>query len=177
MADNVTTPFGVIATKDDGSSTHTQRQLLRALVAGGGGAMMDLIATAINGLQVDVTRVQGNVAVTGPLTNAQLLAAILSMVEPPMATVTNVAVAASAAAVDLAAAIGSGTNRRALRIFNNSDKNLYIREGAVATLAAFTVKVKPGGYWEMPGPPHNLRVSGIWEAGPTGDAQVTEGRG
>lgn len=177
MADNITLPVGVVATKEGPGGAQSQRILIQALQTGGGGALIDLLASVANGLQVDVTRVQGSVAVTGPVTNAQLIAAILSVVEPPMATVTNVAVAASAVAVDLAAAISSGTNRRALRIYNNSDKSLYVREGAVATLTAWTVKLGPGDYWEMPGPPHNLRVSGIWEAAPTGNAQVTEGRG
>jgi len=183
VGDNVATPFGTISSKER-NGAQVQNVNLQALLAGGGGALTDLIASVLNGLQVDVTRVQGNVAVTGPVTLAELVTLILQTVEVPLNSITTTPVPASAAAVDLAAAIVSGGSRRTLRIYNFSTSYLFIREGAVATLATWGVRVKPYGYYEMPLPPHDFRVSGIWGTefaaavvGPTGSAMVVEGKG
>lgn len=69
----------------------------------------------------------------------------------------------------------ANANRRGLYIFNDSDQILYIKFGATATITDFTVKVAAGGFYEMPpGPVYTGIVDGIWAAGSTGAAQVTE---
>lgn len=85
------------------------------------------------------------------------------------ATVTSVN--ASAASVTLKAANAS---RHGLLIFNDADKALYLKYGATASATSFTVKIAAGGYSEMPQPIYQGVVDGIWEAGPTGAARVTE---
>ena len=68
----------------------------------------------------------------------------------------------------------ANTSRRGLLIFNDADKPLLLKYGAVASPTSFTVKIAAGGYWEMPQPVYQGIIDGIWEAGPTGAARVTE---
>lgn len=78
---------------------------------------------------------------------------------------------ASASSVTLRAA---KAGRRGLIIYNDADKDLYVKYGATASATSFTVKVLAGGYWEMPIPIYTGVVDGIWASGPTGAARITE---
>ncbi len=80
-------------------------------------------------------------------------------------------VAASATNVTLKAA---NTGRRGLLVFNDADKVLDVKYGATASSSSFTVQIAAGGYWEMPQPVYTGIVDGIWAAGPTGSARITE---
>ena len=79
MADNLTTQSGTPATvpsasviaTDDVGGVHFQRV---KLVDGTADSSVAIAGDATNGLDVDVTRVQGTVAVSGPLTDTQLRA-------------------------------------------------------------------------------------------------------
>ena len=80
MADNLTTqsatpatvPSASVIATDDVSGVHFQRV---KLVDGTLDSNVGIAGDATNGLDVDVTRVQGTVAVSGPLTDTQLRAA------------------------------------------------------------------------------------------------------
>ena len=80
-------------------------------------------------------------------------------------------VVSSATNVTLQAA---NENRRMWSVFNDSDKDLYLKWGATATSTSYTVKVPPGAYYEMTLPVYNGVIDAIWAAGPTGSARVTE---
>ena len=79
MADNLTTQSGTPATvpsasviaTDDVAGVHFQRV---KLVDGTADSSVAIAGDATNGLDVDVTRVQGTVTVSGPLTDTQLRA-------------------------------------------------------------------------------------------------------
>lgn len=97
---------------------------------------------------------------------------IFSGISPvPAASATLSNVAASATSVTLKAA---NSLRRGLFIFNDADKALSLKYGATASASSFTVEIAAGGYWEMPQPIYQGIVDGIWEAGPTGAARITE---
>jgi len=90
---------------------------------------------------------------------------------PKAASATVTSVADSASAVTLAASNGS---RKALLVFNDSASTLYVKFGSAAALSDYTVKVLPGGYYELPQPMYTGIVTGIWSADSTGAARVTE---
>ncbi|MFK0732081.1 MAG: hypothetical protein ACFKPT_13860 [Gloeotrichia echinulata GP01] len=68
--------------------------------------------------------------------------------------------------------IAANTSRKGATIWNESAFNMYIEFGAVASLTAFTVKLLPSGYYEVP-----FNYAGvlacIWD-GVNGNALVRE---
>jgi hypothetical protein len=89
---------------------------------------------------------------------------------PSTAAVTTVP--ASAAVVTLAAAKAT---RFGLIVVNNttSTSTLCMKFGSAASLSSWSVRIEPGGYWEMPPRYYTGIVTGIW-SNATGDAHVTE---
>ncbi len=86
-------------------------------------------------------------------------------------------VASSATVVDLLAA---NVNRRGAMVQNDTDKTLYLKLGTAASATSYTVALGPkdangvGDYYELPQPVYVGLITGIWAAGPTGSARVTE---
>ena len=59
-------------------------------------------------------------------------------------------------------------------VFNDSTANLFVKFGVTASTSSFTVKIAPGGYYEMPTTPtYQGQIDGIWDAA-NGNARVTE---
>lgn len=93
------------------------------------------------------------------------------------ATTTVTSVAQSGVVVTLQAALAT---RKMLQIYNDPQANrrLFIKHGAGASLVDYTVSVPANGYYELPvcagGGVYAGIVTGIWTAGGTGFAQVTE---
>lgn len=94
---------------------------------------------------------------------------------------TGLAVSQTARVTNVAA---SGSNQTLLAenhpgrigaaVFNDADQPLYLKYGATASAASFTVKIGAGGHWEMPTPIYTGRIDGLWAGPPTGAARVTE---
>lgn len=86
--------------------------------------------------------------------------------------------AATSVVTSVASAITStvlkaaNTARRGLTVFNNSTSVLYVNLGATASSTAFTIKMQPDSYYEVPFS-YNGAVNGIWVAA-NGAALVTE---
>lgn len=84
------------------------------------------------------------------------------------------AIAAVSADVALASAatsaqvLAANTARRGLLLTNTDANDCYVYYGTTATAAKFTVKIPPGGYWEMPVPPFQGRIDAIWSADGSG---------
>lgn len=151
MADNFSTPFGLVAGDELGDGTKVQRVKVQG---GADGTAIDIPAHPTYGLSVEVK-------------NPQLI------VRPTNAVLNYVnRVNASAASVTLAA---TDADRKGLMVYNDSAMALLLRYGTPATATSFTVRIPAYGYWEMPaGMVYTGVVSGIWEhAAPTGAAQVT----
>jgi len=83
-------------------------------------------------------------------------------------TLSNVAGAASS--TTLAAA---NTARLGLFLFNDSNKDCFIKYGTTASVTSFTVKLPPEGHHFIDGPIYNGRVDGIWSSA-NGFMRVTE---
>lgn len=62
--------------------------------------------------------------------------------------------------------------RDGITIYNNSADNLYVALGETVSTTAFTVKMVPDAYYEVP-ERWQGKVCGTWD-GTDGDAQVTE---
>lgn len=90
-------------------------------------------------------------------------------------------IAGSAARTSVASSIStvtllaSNTNRKLAFFYNDSSASLYIACGAAAASAtSFTVKVAPGGFFELPTPPiYSGIVTGFWDSA-NGNVRVTE---
>lgn len=183
---------------DTGAGTF-QQATVGVVVPGAGGAV-NVTGDAANGLDVDVTRVSGSVAVTGtfwqatqpvsgtfwqatqpvsgPLTDAQLRA---TAVPVSFSGQTVTAVPAGNASSSVTQVASSATNvtlkasnasRKGLSIQNDSTQTLFVKLGATASATSYTVKVTAGSYYEVPFNYTGI-VDGIW-ASANGNAYVTE---
>lgn len=137
-----------------------------------------------NTITVDGTvGVSGSVAVTGPLTDAQLRAAVVPVslssttvtgtvatleTRPSTATLANVT--GTGASVVLQA---SNANRRALTIFNDSAVTAYVKFGSAASSSSFTVKMVDQAYYELPTPVYTGVVEALWASGSIRVTEVT----
>jgi hypothetical protein len=159
MADGINVPLtgtgdatAKLLTDDTGAGGHAQ---VIKLAQSGDGVASLVGADASNGLDVDVTRVQGSVT-TAPDT---------------VASATTTQKASSATSITLAA---SNASRKGLYIFNDSLYVLYVKLGATASTTSYLCQIGPGGFWEMPNRPvYTGVVDGIW-ATAGGNAYVTE---
>lgn len=74
-------------------------------------------------------------------------------------------------AVELVAA---NTRRRGVTVVNESNGTLYVKLGAAASSADFSVKMPPHAHWELPFPAYTDQITGIWDSAGGGAAKVTE---
>jgi hypothetical protein len=134
--------------------------------------MFDAGAEGVNWVRCRVT--------TGPSTNALtvniipggfLAEPVVSSIAPAPTGGTKVSIAAATSSTTLLAA--NATRKQALT-FNDSTANLYLDlTGGTASTTSYTVKVGPGGYFEIPWPVYTGAVTGIWDSA-AGSARVTE---
>jgi hypothetical protein len=88
---------------------------------------------------------------------------------PTTGTMTNVAGAVTSTTI-----LASNTSRKGATVFNDGSANLYLALSAsTASLTAYTVKIGPGGLFELPWPVYTGQLTGIWDAA-VGSARVTE---
>jgi len=85
-------------------------------------------------------------------------------------TSTQSSVGQSATSVNL---LPENTSRLGVTIHNDSTSNLFIILGSVASLTSFTVRLVPNAYYELPFV-YTGNIDGIWAAGGTGAARITE---
>lgn len=84
---------------------------------------------------------------------------------------TRTAVVSSATEVSL---LALSTARYGATVFNDCDKTLYLALGTVAaSTSSYTCQIPAGGYYEVPFGFCGA-IRGIWAAGPTGNAVITE---
>jgi hypothetical protein len=113
-----------------------------------------LPADATNGLDVDVTRIQGVVTV-----------------EPAGTTGAQSSVSATVTANTTL--IAADATRVGLTIYNESSAVLTVLMGAgTQSATVYTVQIPANGYYEVPGAMVSLRASGNWTSA-TGAARIT----
>jgi hypothetical protein len=109
-------------------------------------------------------------AITGTVTsNAGTGTFATKETQPGTATLTNVANSVSSAQ-----ALASNTSRRQATFYNDdTDASVYLKFGTTASSTSFTIKIAPGGYYEIPAPIYTGRIDVIATAA-TGTLRVTE---
>lgn len=135
-------------------------ETIRALLAG----------TLSVGLDAASLAALESVTVTGPLTDAQLRASVVSVESARLATPTLANVASSATSVTLFASNAAAKQRI---IYNDSTAVLYVKFGTTASATSFTYYIVAGAHLEFPDPMYTGRVDGIW-ASANGNARCTE---
>lgn len=80
------------------------------------------------------------------------------------------AIASTIGAVTLAA---SQTKRVALSIYNASTNPMFMKLGAGASTASYTLMMVGSGYYELPRPIYNGIITGIWQTA-NGSAYISE---
>ena len=118
----------------------------------------DLDIRNLSSGQDSVTAVQGNGGSSAWLVKEERAAA---------ATVTSVPDAATSAQL-----LAANTARKGFRIYNDSTVVLYVKYGATATTADYSVKLDAGGF--LSENDYTGRVDGIWASDAAGAAKVTE---
>lgn len=94
-------------------------------------------------------------------------------------TVSNLARPAGSSISSVSASLGnvtllaSNSSRLGATVYNDSSDSLFLKFGAISSLANFSVKLKPQSYLEFPIPCYTGRVDGIWD-GTNGSAKITE---
>lgn len=144
MADNIDIPYGRIGTKDE-AGVHYQRTIFQAVA---GGVRFDLPGSIINGLLVDVSRVTGNVAVTGPLTDVQLRAAAIEIIKG-RTPLTGSAPASIAIGVASSVAVALNAARKGLTLVNTSANWISLAFGVPAVLYSGICLAPNGGSYTM----------------------------
>ena len=71
-------------------------------------------------------------------------------------------------------ALAANVGRRGLIVHNTDGNACYLKYGATASAASFTVVVAAGGSWTMPEPIYTGRIDAIWAADGTGSLFMTE---
>lgn len=136
-------------------------------VTAGAGTQIDTRTEAANGNHRQVV-VLGDPSVNAGVAPVDVVEG-LTVRGSRCATSTTSNVAASASNVTLKA---SNAARRAIEIYNDADKALYVKFGATASTGSFTRLLQPGEW--MREELYTGIIDGIWASAPTGNARVTE---
>jgi hypothetical protein len=148
--------------------------------AGGGGLTNSVAVTgpltdaqlraAVVPVSLASTTVTGSVAVTGPLTDTQLRATPVPTLASKPSVVTRTSVAG--AIVDTLILVANA-NRYGATVYNDSSAVLYLALGTTAASATdYTVQMVANAYYEVPFS-YTGQIRGIWSAA-TGTARVGE---
>ncbi len=138
-----------VSTRTNASGEH-----MEVVMLGIDGSNSVVTADATNGIDVDVTRVSGTVAVS-PAGNAT-------------ATLANVTAATSSTTL-----FASNANRKGAILHNDSTSILYLKYGTAASTTSYTYKIVADATWEMPSFIYTGAITGIWVAA-NGAARTTE---
>ncbi len=154
MADSSLVIKGATANETVSARTNATGEKMEVVVIGIDGSDSVVTADAVNGLDVDVTRVSGTVTTQAVVAGT--------------ATLANVS--GSATSVTLIASNGS---RKGAVIHNDSTAILYLKYGTTASTTSYTYKVPADGTFEMPAVVYTGTITGIWSSA-TGAARTTE---
>jgi hypothetical protein len=95
---------------------------------------------------------------------------VVSQAQPSIATHSVVA----ASVVTVTALVANAARLGAAFHNNSAARVIYLRLGAGAALGAYTVRLGPRAFYEIPWPTYTGIVTVIWGPGAGGDLQVTE---
>ncbi len=64
--------------------------------------------------------------------------------------------------------------RRMATVFNDSNRNMYLKIGDGASTGSWDVRMPPNAYFELPYPAYTGPLTAIWSGGAIGQARVLE---
>ena len=70
--------------------------------------------------------------------------------------------------------LASNANRRMAILVNDTDKAVYVKLGATASVTSYTYRLTPLQTLELPFPIYTGAIDAIWDSSPTGSMRVTE---
>lgn len=68
----------------------------------------------------------------------------------------------------------SNTIRRMATVYNDANKNMYLKVGDGANTGSWDVRLPPNAYFELPYPAFTGPLTAIWVSGTIGQARVLE---
>lgn len=83
-------------------------------------------------------------------------------------TVTSVAGSTSNTTV-----LASNANRLGATLYNNTNKNMYVKMGTSASTSSFSTLLMKGDFWEVTSD-YTGKIDAVWDSGVTGNVLVTE---
>jgi hypothetical protein len=86
---------------------------------------------------------------------------------------SSAALSSVAGSITSVSLIIANVNRKGLTLFNDSSSVAYVAFAATASSSAYTLKMNPGGLYEMPTPLYRGELSAIWVTA-AGSIKVTE---
>jgi len=92
-----------------------------------------------------------------------------SIAQPATSTVTSVAVNDTVDTI-----LASNANRMGAILWNDGPNNVFVKLGAAATTASFTVRMSNKSEWEIPFPVYTGIITGICDTGQTATVLATE---
>jgi hypothetical protein len=137
----------------------------------------------VNGMDVDVTRVQGIVQVQFATAQVVGIDGTATVSIPGIVVVEDCAIAPPTVTlvgiVDGEVVLAAENNdRHRLKVFNDTQRTMLIKEGAGVSPSSFSLRLGPQKLWEMDRQVTTSVVTGMWEGFEDGDEQgamVTEG--
>ena len=107
--------------------------------------------------------------ITGPVPVIIIGPVVVVISQPSVSVVTTVAVAAVATTL-----LAANAARLGAMIYNDANTRLFVKLGAGASTANFTVRLDGQGYFELPFPVYTGIITAVRAAGPAASVQVTE---
>ncbi len=92
-----------------------------------------------------------------PLNNPSIISSSTST------TVTRATIAVPSDITVAQILVASNAARKGLTLWNNSTGNVFIELGAAPTALAYSVRLSPGGYYELPYH-YTGEIQGLWDA-------------
>lgn len=142
MADSSIVIKGATQNETVSARTNASGEKMEAVVLGIDGSDSVVGADAANGVDVDVTRVQGTV------TTQDVVAGT--------ATLTNISGNTASATL-----LAANANRRGVVVHNDSTATLFLKYGLSASSTSYTYKIPPDATWEMPPIVYTGLIAGI----------------
>jgi len=160
---------GVVSVDDNGSSLTIDNAALSVV---GGGTQATALRVTIASDSTGVVSIDdngGSLTVDGTVTaNAGTGTFAVKEIRSSTTAVTSVAAAAANTTI-----LASNANRLGATVYNDSNKDLYLKLGSVASTTSFTVKLVRDAYYEVPFHYTGI-ITGIWDTAPSGNARITE---
>jgi len=99
---------------------------------------------------------------------------VLSLPSVALTTYSTSSVTSVVSAAVSTSILASNANRRMAILVNDTDKTVYVKLGATASVTSYSYRLTPLQTLEIPFPIYTGAIDAIWDSSPTGSMRVTE---